>query len=153
MFLTYNNIDIMEDFMKKININQDELELMNYNDIAYVILKENGKKMKIVDLFNEVGKVLGLEEGYDSYITDFFELLSTDKRFIMLNEGYWDLRIKHDKGMVIEDEDEDEEIIIDDDNEDDDEYSDDQQVDIDDDVEEDDLSDLVIIDDSEEENL
>ena len=100
----------MEDFMKKININQDELELMNYNDIAYVILKENGKKMKIVDLFNEVGKVLGLEEGYDSYITDFFELLSTDKRFIMLSEGYWDLRIKHDKGMVIEDEDEDEEI-------------------------------------------
>lgn len=142
--------------MKKINISPEEAELMNYNDIAHLILEENGKKMKIATLFSEVGKILGMdEEEYQSYIGDFFELLSTDKRFIMLEDGYWDLKIKHNKGMEsFDDEDEDdEEIILEDDNMvDDDLYDEDSAKTEDDDVDDDDLSDLVIVDDLEDDS-
>ncbi len=141
--------------MKKINISPEELETMNYNDIAYVILEANDSKMKLQELFLEVCKLIGAgEDEFQTYIADFFELLSTDKRFIMLDEGYWDLKIKHHKGMDIdsEDEEEDEDIILED------EDADSSEEDIydsekgDDDIEEDDLSDLVIIDDPDEEN-
>ncbi len=142
-------------FMKKIKISEEELEQMNYNDIAHIILTEKGKKMKINDLFKEVGELLNLNsEEYQSYIGDFFELLSTDKRFIMLEDGYWDLKIKHNKGMeTFEDEDEEEDvIIIDEDNMDNEEaYDDDNTKSSDDDVSDDDLSDLVIVDDIEDE--
>lgn len=140
--------------MKKIEINEEELEMMNYNDIAYLVLDANGKKMKIIDLFHEVGKLLKLEDNsYEEHIADFFELLSTDKRFIMLEEGYWDLSVKHSKGMVnLDDEEDDEEIILEEDESQDGWQDDEETNETDDDVEEDDLSDLVIIDDSEEES-
>ena len=138
--------------MKKITLSEEELEMMNYNDIAHLILENVHKKMKITDLFKEVGDVLGMDEGtYESHIADFFELLSTDKRFIMLDDGYWDLKIKHNKGMETFDEEEDseEDIIIeeDDDASLDDEIFDDSMKASDDDVDENDLSDLVIVDD------
>lgn len=139
--------------MKKIQISEEELEMMNYNDIAFLILEENGKKMKINDLFLEVGNLLKLDEGtYQSHIGDFFELLSTDKRFIMLEDGYWDLKIKHNKGMeTFDDEEDDEDIVIE---EEDDApetgFDEDVKTD-DDDVDDDDLSDLVIVDDMEDE--
>lgn len=141
--------------MKKIEINEEELELMNYNDIAHIILMENGQKMKITDLFKEVGNLLGLDEDeFQSHIGDFFELMSTDKRFIMLNEGYWDLKIKHNKGMeTFEDEDDEDEVItVEEDDSEEDIYSDDSSKSDDDDVEDDDLSDLVIVDDIEDES-
>lgn len=136
--------------MKKIIINEEELEQMNYNDIAYVVLKERNKKMKIMDLFDEIGIILNIDTSDKSHLADLFELLSTDKRFVMLEEGYWDLRVKHDTGMIIDnEEDEDEEMIIEDEDEDN-EFNDENEIDSDDDVEDDDLSDLVIIDDADE---
>lgn len=141
--------------MKKINLSLEEAELMNYNDIAHIILEENGKKMKINDLFAEVGKVLEMEEEeeYANHIADFFELLSTDKRFIMLEDGYWDLKIKHNKGMeTFEDEEEDDDIILEEEESaDDDLYDENSEKSEDDDVDDDDLSDLVIVDDLEDE--
>ncbi len=134
--------------MKKISISKEELEMMNYNDIAHLVLENRKKKMKTIDLFKEVCNLLELDENkYDDHITDFFSLLSTDKRFIMLDGGYWDLKIKHNKGIEI-----DEEVLEDDDDDDEDfieeipleDYSDD-------DDEENDLSDLVIIDEDEDE--
>lgn len=140
--------------MKKIEISEEELETMNYNDIAHVVLETNGKKMKLNDLFTEVSKILNLDEAvYQSHIADFFELLSTDKRFTMLDDGYWDLKIKHNKGIeTFEDDEDEEELILDeeDDSESED-YSDDESKAEDDDVEDDDLSDLVIVDDLEDE--
>jgi len=141
--------------MKKIEISDEELEMMNYNDIAYVILENKGKKMKITDLFSEVGKILNLDDMlYQTHIGDFFELMSTDKRFIMLEDGYWDLRIKHHKGMESfeEDEDDEEEIIIEEEDLNEDDVYDEESVKSDDDdVDEDDLSDLVIVDDIDDE--
>lgn len=138
--------------MKKIEISDEELEMMNYNDIAHVILEAQGKKMKLAELFDEVGKILGLSESeIESHIADFFELLSTDKRFIMLDQGYWDLKIKHNKGMEsFEDEEEDDEIVLEDEIEDSDGFEDENK-ETDDDVDDDDLSDLVIVDDIEDE--
>lgn len=142
----------MEAYMKKIEISQEELEMMNYNDVAFLILENANKKMKLMDLYKEVSKLLGLDPEDQTHLTDLFELLSTDKRFIMLDQGYWDLRIKHNKGMVIESDEEDEDVILEEDSEEDDMYEDDKENESeDDDVEEDDLSDLVIIDDVDDE--
>ena len=70
--------------MKKINLTEEELATMSYDDVASIILENNGKKMKTPDLFKEVIKVMNLPESdFETHIADFFELLSTDKRFIM----------------------------------------------------------------------
>ena len=71
--------------MKLKSVNESDIETMSYDDIAYVILKEKGSKMKLLDLFNEVCNQLHLNETEaDKYIGDFFSLLSTEKRFIQL---------------------------------------------------------------------
>lgn len=134
--------------MKKISISKEELEMMNYNDIAHLVLENRKKKMKTIDLFKEVCNLLELDEKkYDDHITDFFSLLSTDKRFIMLDGGYWDLKIKHNKGIEIDEE------VLEDDDEDDEEFIEEIPLEdySDDDDEENDLSDLVIIDEDEDE--
>ena len=37
--------------MKFKTVSAEELEIMPFDDIAYIILKEKGKKMKIMDIF------------------------------------------------------------------------------------------------------
>lgn len=139
--------------MKLKDLKLEELELMSYDDIAHMILKENGKKMKIQTLFKKVCNLLNLSEiEFESKIADFFELLSTDKRFIMLPQGYWDLRINHTQKIIIEDDDED--IVIDTVEEEPEEESEDAifyESDSDDDDSDDELQDLVVIDPTEEE--
>lgn len=144
--------------MKSTNLSSEELELMSYTDVANLILTENGKKMKIQDLFAKVIKVMKLPDSYfESKIGDFFGLLSTDKRFIMLEKGYWDLRINHSNKIVIDDDEEDEEELLPaeessidelEENLDDSINYDDDTVD--DDEEDDDLKDLVIMDEPED---
>lgn len=131
------------------NLKYEDLELMSYDDIAYEVLKENGAKMTIKDLFGQIIKLLGLSnEEYENHVGDFFEILSTDKRFIMLENGYWDLRVNHSHKIKIEEDDDD---FIDDleieeveDVDDEDEEIDDD-VDPEDDEAEDDLKDLSVI--------
>ena len=62
--------------MKKLkDISKEELELMSYDDLAYLVLKEKNKKMKINDLFKQICEVLQLsEEEYEDKIADFFEI-------------------------------------------------------------------------------
>lgn len=143
--------------MKLKTINENEIENMSYDDIAYVILKENGSKMKLLDLFKEVVFQLHLNESEaEQYIADFFSLLSTEKRFIQLEGGYWDLRENHTAKIELSDleEDEDEEefetLEEPEDIMEDDMYIDETK-DIDDDSVEDEYKDLVIIDDDESE--
>ena len=147
------------DSMKLNDIPEYELETMNYDDIAYIILNEEKCKMKINELFKKVCDVLKLSENvFEEKIADFFELLTTDKRFIMLEDGYWDLREHHNPKVVIDDE-EDEETIINETDEEDDEklIEEDDEDDIfydaeaDDDLPDDDLEDLVVIDVDDEE--
>ena len=142
--------------MKKLKeYSKEELETLNYDDIAYLILEAKKKKMKISDLFNKVCELLELDEGaYADYITDFFELLTTDKRFIQLDDGYWDLKTKHSEKVVIEDDDEEFEEIVEEVEEDKEEEKDDyyDEDNDEDDNGDDDLKDLVVIDEDDEEN-
>lgn len=144
--------------MKKINLTEEELAIMSYDDVAYLILENNQKKMKIQDLFKEVIKVMNLgDSAFEEHLADFFELLSTDKRFIMVEKGYWDLKINHSTKLIIDDEDDEEEILdeVEETNEDEEEEETinyDEEL-VDDDDAEDDLKDLVILDENEENEI
>lgn len=141
--------------MKLKDYKKDELELMGYDDIAIIVLQESGKKMKIADIFKKICDLLEMSESeYENKIGDFFELLSTNKNFIMLENGFWDLKSKHNSKVVIDEEEEDlsESTEEDEEIEDTSEEEEDIFYETDDDDEvEDDLNDLVIIDMDEEE--
>lgn len=143
--------------MKLNEIPKEELELMSYDDLAFLILKDETGKMKINDLFKKVCDILGLSKSeFENRIADFFEILTTDKRFTMLEDGSWDLKERHSEKVVIDEDDEEfieeteEEIDVPEEEEnpyDEDEDSDDDSAD-------DDLKDLVVIDgDEEKDNL
>ncbi len=144
--------------MKLKDLTKAELEAMSYDDIAELILKETNRQMKINELFKEVCSLLELSENeFMDKLPAFFDVLSTDQRFLMLENGLWDLKTKHSVKVVVDNEDEEdveedldledleeeveeeEEDIFQDDNDDDDLTDDD-----------DDLKDLVIIDEDEE---
>ena len=146
--------------MKLSEIPKEELELMGYDDIAAVILQESGKKMKLQDIFKKVCKALDLPDSVvEDQLMDFFELMSINKKFIMLKNGYWDLQTRHKLDIVIEDEEEDEEELeIEDEEIEDIEEPEEDEIfyDKDDeteDVDDDDLADLVVIDSEDEANM
>ena len=144
--------------MKLKDLTQADLEAMSYDDIAELVLKEENRQMKINELFKEVCNLLELSEAeFMDKLPAFFDVLSTDQRFLMLENGLWDLKVKHSVKVVVDNEDEEEDVeedldledleeeqeeeedIFTDDNDDDDLTDDD-----------DDLKDLVIIDEDEE---
>ena len=140
--------------MKLKSIDKDTLETMQFDDIAYIILKEKGKKMKITDIFRTICDALGMtDKEYENQIGDFFTLLATEKRFIQLEKGYWDLRENHTSEINIQDleDDMDDDIELespeeDNINEEDEGDYYDTIYDMDDDDSDDDLKDLVIVD-------
>ena len=144
--------------MKLKDLTKEELEAMSYDDIAELVLKEENRQMKINELFKKVCDLLGLsEDEFMDKLPAFFDVLSTDQRFLMVENGLWDLKAKHSVKVVVDNEEEEEDIeedldledleeeqpeeedIFTDDNDDDDLTDDD-----------DDLKDLVIIDEDEE---
>ena len=137
--------------MKLKTITKEEIETLSFDDLAYIILKEKGKKMKTKDLFKTICELQNLDEkAYEEQIADFFTLLATEKRFIQLDKGCWDLRENH--SIKIEQEEDDElyeEIINNDIEEAAEENYLDENKEIDDDETEDDLKDLVVIDENE----
>ena len=144
--------------MKLKSISEEEVETMSYDDIAYVILKEKGKKMKLLDLFNEVIDQLKLnKEEAENHLADFFSLLSTEKRFIQLDKGFWDLRENHTSKVElsdIEEDDEEDEIEVEEEQtQEEDEMYIDETKESDDEEVEDEYKDLVVIDDDMESEL
>ena len=144
--------------MKLKDLTQAELEAMSYDDIAELVLKEENRQMKINELFKKVCDLLELsEDEFMDKLPAFFDVLSTDQRFLMVENGLWDLKSKHSVKVVVDNEEEEEDIeedldledleeeqpeeedIFTEDNDDDDLTDDD-----------DDLKDLVIIDEDEE---
>ena len=52
--------------------------------------------MKISEIFRIICDELNLgDKVYEEQIGDFFALLATEKRFIQLSKGFWDLRENH----------------------------------------------------------
>lgn len=135
---------------------KDDLELMSNKDITFNLLENSKKTINTADLFNEILKLLELPSSeFDKKIGDYYTALATDKRFILLDDGTWDLRSRHtsDKVKTIseedeEDDDEEEEITKDDQQE---EIEEDNYDDTDDDYDDtdEDLKDLVVIDEDE----
>ncbi len=135
--------------MKLSDIPKEELEQMSYDDVAYLILKDANKKMKINDLFKKVCKLLNLsDQEFEERIADFFEILTTDKRFTMLDNGFWDLKEKHSEKVIIDEDDDEvfEENTEEPEEEEETDYYDEE----DEDSEDEDLKDLVVIDEDEE---
>ena len=149
--------------MKFKTINEEDLETMSFDDIAYVILKEKGKKMKISDIFKIICDKLNLgDAAFENQIGDFFSLISTEKRFIQLEKGYIDLRENHTAEInisEIEDEmdddislEESQDELDEDESDDNKNYYDDID-EMDDDTPDDDYKDLVIVDEGYEDEV
>jgi len=132
---------------------KEELEQLSYADSTYYLLKETNKPRTTGELFLEIVELLGLPESvYSDKIGDYYTFLTTDKRFIILKNGKWDLRINQSSDnfmIVIDDEEEEEEVdgeeeVINDEEEEFDSLVDEEEELIDDDN--DVLEDLSIID-------
>ena len=119
-----------------IKLTDEEKDTLSYNDVAYLILKDTNKKIKIQDLFKEVIKAMDLPEStFEDDIEEFFELIITDKRLTMIDNGFVDLKINHSTKMIVDEDIEEENS--------EDNYDDDSNPEDDTDN---DLQDLVIID-------
>lgn len=143
------------------DLSRDELELYSHKDLTNMLLEERGA-MNTAELFKEITTLLGLPNSvYENKIGDYYTTLTTDKRFIMLEDGKWDLRDNHtsDKVVILHETEEDEEEIEEDEEENkeesdvDDENNDDfdsaRADDEFDDPTDEDLKDLVILDEDE----
>lgn len=138
------------DKMKK-----EELELLSNKDITNLILEESKKPLNTADLFKKIIKLLELPEStFESKIGDYYTALSTDKRFVLLEDGCWDLRNRYTSDKVIKsvsvDDDDDDDTEIESEEEDipedlEDDYSDNDDDNYNNDSD-DDLKDLVVLD-------
>ena len=140
------------------SMKKEELELLSNKDIAYMILSESKRKLNTADLFTKIIKLLELPQNvFEKKIADFYTALATDKRFILLDNGKWDLRSNHTSDKVVkvaddeeeEEENEGEEDKMDEEDElDEDNFDDTEEEEYDEDTNEE-LKDLVIIDEDE----
>ena len=133
---------------------KEELELLSNKDIAYMILEESKNKLNTASLYKKIIKLLDLPEStFEEKIADFYTALATDKRFILLDNGKWDLRSNHTSDKIVK-------VTEEDDEEDDEETEEKQEEDIEednfDDTEEEydedtyeELKDLVVLDEEE----
>ena len=129
----------------------EELELLSYTDIAYELLKLDKKPKTTPALFGEVCKLLNIiDDNMMEMIGDFYTKLTTDKRFLLLENAEWDLKEFHVVKPIVDEEDEDntieehEEENLPEETEDEAVTPDEEEFDdIDDDI--DDLDDLVVV--------
>ena len=92
------------------NMTKEELETLSYTDVAFLILKENKKSMNTPTVFKKICDLLEFtDEQYESNIGDFYTSLTTDKRFILLDDAKWDLRDNHSVKISFDEDDEDDE--------------------------------------------
>ena len=140
------------DKMKK-----EELELLSYKDITSLILEEKGA-MNTLKLFEKIVSLLGLPKStVDNKISEYYTTLSTDKNFLLLEDGKWDLRKRHTSDKVLKAQEQDEEDEEEEQEEEEklemseDEEDYDSQISDEDDFDDgdDDLKDLVVLDEEE----
>lgn len=144
--------------MKLKNMKKEELEVLSYTDLTEMILKENKKSMNTPSIFKTICSLLELsDEEYTNKIGDYYTSLTTDKRFILLENAEWDLKDKHKLEIVLDEDDEADEYTDEDLEETETEEAEEENVDesvevTDDEVDlddSDDLEDLTIVEDDE----
>lgn len=136
------------------DMTKEELELLSHKDITNLLLEENGK-MNTKDLFKKITELLDLPNNvFETKIGDYYTSLTTDKRFVLLEDGNWDLRNKHASDKIAQTDDEEDE----DDSEEElaevkDDMTNEEEEDSfdadDDDYDNEDLKDLIVIDEDE----
>ena len=118
------------------------------------IIEKEKKGINTLDLFTEIVNILELPQNIiDSKIADFYTVLTTDKRFVMV-DGVWDLRKHHTSDKIIkqvDDEDEEESFEEQDEDADMDDTFEEDSIDDNsyDDTDDDGLSDIVVLDEDE----
>jgi len=132
--------------MKLSELKPEELELMSYTDLTYILLKDNHKSMNTPTVFKKICDLLEYtNDDYTSKIGDYYTSLTIDRRFVLLENNEWDIRDNHSIKIVMDDDDEDEDLGIEEveeeEIEEDTVYDDETDI-IDDD---DDIDDLVIL--------
>ena len=140
-------------------MSKEELELLSNKDITYYLLEDSKKSINTADLYKKIMELLELpKSSFDSKIGDYYTSLATDKRFILLDDGTWDLRSRHTSDKIVkisdneDEEDEENEELKESENNDEIEEDNYDDNDSDDDIyddNDDDLKDLVIIDEDE----
>ena len=141
------------------NMTKEELEVLSYTDLTYMLLKENKKTMNTPTIFKLICELLEYsDDEYSNKIGDYYTSLTIDKRFVLLDNAEWDIRDNHKIEVVVDDEeenmDETEETEEDEEAEDEIEEEDEDLDSYDDDLDDvdSDLEDLAIIDDEENED-
>ncbi len=136
---------------------KEELEALSYEDLAFIILKENKKNMNTAKIFKKICELLELSDGeYEEKIGDFYTSLTTDKRFILLEDATWDLREKHSVKISYDEDDEEDEEIEEETSDEEEEISEEEDIEtaLDDedipDDDDDDMDDLSIVEEDEE---
>lgn len=140
------------------DMTKEELEVLSYTDLTYMLLKENKKTMNTPTLFRLICDLLGYSESeYAAKIGDYYTSLTIDKRFVLLDNAEWDIRDNHKIELVVDDDEEEIEENEESEEENEEEMNETEEEDdidsMDDDLDDvdDDLEDLAIIDDEENE--
>ena len=135
------------------NMPVEELELLSYTDMTYLLIKENKKPMNTPTTFRKICDLLGSSDDESSAkIGDYYTSLTIDKRFVLLDSNEWDIRDNHSIDVSVEDEDDEDEEDEDETTEEEQPEDEEDNIDevVDDDLDEDDeLEDLAIIDEEE----
>lgn len=125
--------------MQLSKMKKEDLELYSYEDLTKLILQESKKPLNTPTIFKKICKLLDLsDDEYTDKIGDFYTSLTTDKDFVLLENGTWDLRDHHPVSVILNDDEEtteedaiDEEIDEEEDGIIEDDLSDDDEDDID----------------------
>lgn len=136
------------------NLTNEEIENLSYEELAKMILENKKGKMKIIDIFKKICELKHLtDKDFEDKIADFYELISTNKEFIVLEKGFCDLRINHTPKVIIDDEESSEDGYEEDEEENDDIFYDGSSEEDDVTETDDELSDFVVVDEDEENNI
>lgn len=140
--------------MKLKNMSKEEIQLLSYADLTYLILKEEGS-MNTPTVFKHIANLLDYsDDEYTNKIGDYYTAIALDKRFVLLENNEWDIRDRHSVELVVDEDEDEEEIEEELDEEETDEENIEENIDedsMDDDLldDEDDIDDLTILNDDE----
>ena len=136
---------------------KEEWEQLTNKEITKLIIQDAKKPQTIADLFKKIISLLELPEStFENKIAEYYTQISTDKDFILLDNGKLDLRVNHKSSSNIDEDEEEDEDLEEEDNvsqsdmemSEEDNYDDTDDAYSDDSTDED-LKDLVIIDEDE----
>lgn len=101
--------------MKFDKLTKEDAELLSYKDLTCLVLENKGKK-NTLDLLTLIVNKLGLSSNHlDNKIADYYTMLNNDKKFVLLDDGNWDLSEKYTSDLkkknIDEEEDFDEEEL------------------------------------------